>query len=324
MNNARLHDGGRIDRLDRLREALQPVDAAEQDVVDAALPELVEDLHPELRALGLLEPHPEYVALPLDRDAEREVTGASLHRAALANLEDERVEEDHRVDVIERTLLPLAHVLHHRVGDPADQVTADLDAVDLGQVRLDVTRRQATRVESKDLVVEALEAPLTLPDDLRLKRPFPITRGTHVDGPVLGRQRLRGRAVTGVASAAGRLLVRLVAGMLGQLRRHRALHKPLGQLGEHTARPDDLLLRPGAGKQLVDHLIGKTIANSVRDRERRPVGRALRSPPGSLRAPPTLSISSSVSVLAFVDMTLLFGHAYTADRTLPALRCRAW
>src|SRR5439155_4828363 len=95
---------------------------------------------------------------------------------ALTDLEDERVEEDDRVDVVERPLLPLAHVLHDRVGDPADQVAADADAVDLGQVRLDVARRQAARVEREDLVVEPLEAPLPLPDDLRLEAALAIPR----------------------------------------------------------------------------------------------------------------------------------------------------
>ena len=54
---------------------------------DAALLELGEDLHPELRALGLLKPHPEHVAVAVDRDAQREVAGAALHAAALADLE---------------------------------------------------------------------------------------------------------------------------------------------------------------------------------------------------------------------------------------------
>src|SRR6266566_1741195 len=88
---------------------------------------------------------------------KREVAGPALHRPALTDLEDERVEEDDRVDVIERPLLPLADVVHDRVGDPADQVAAHLDAVDLGQVRLDIARRQAARVEREDLVVEPLE-----------------------------------------------------------------------------------------------------------------------------------------------------------------------
>src|SRR6266567_1665676 len=69
VDDAGLHDRGRVDRLDRFREALQPVDAAEQDVGEAALLELAHDLHPELRALRLLDPHPEHVPLALDRDA---------------------------------------------------------------------------------------------------------------------------------------------------------------------------------------------------------------------------------------------------------------
>jgi hypothetical protein len=107
-----------VDRLDRLREALQPLDAADQDVGDAALLKLREDLHPELRALGLLEPHPEHVAVT-DRDAEREVADAPLHCPALTDLQHQRVEEEHQVDIVERSLLPLAHLLHHRIGDAA-------------------------------------------------------------------------------------------------------------------------------------------------------------------------------------------------------------
>jgi hypothetical protein len=162
MDDAGLHRRRRENRLDRLREALQPVDAADQDVGDAALLELGEDLHPELRALGLLEPHPEHVPLTVDGDAEGEVAGPALHRPALPDLQDERVEEEHRLDVVQGPLLPLAHVVHHRAGDAADQVAADPNAVDLGQVRLDLTGREAARVERENLVVEALEAPLPL------------------------------------------------------------------------------------------------------------------------------------------------------------------
>src|SRR6266511_489630 len=39
-------------------------DAIDQDVLDAALLELAEDLHPELGALGLLEPQPEHIRSP--------------------------------------------------------------------------------------------------------------------------------------------------------------------------------------------------------------------------------------------------------------------
>ena len=80
-----MHDAGldgRLgeDRLDRLGEALQPVDAADQDVPDAALLQIGEDLHPELRALGLLEPHPEHVAVAVERDAQGEVAARGAAR----------------------------------------------------------------------------------------------------------------------------------------------------------------------------------------------------------------------------------------------------
>ena len=133
------------------------------------------------------EPHAEYVALAFDRDAQGEVAGLALHRPALADLEDERIEEDHRVDVVQRSLLPLADVVHHGVGDTADQIPADLDAVDLGQVRLDVARREPARVEREDLLVEPLEAPLALAHDLRLKAAVAIARRIDRNRPVLGR-----------------------------------------------------------------------------------------------------------------------------------------
>src|SRR5207249_8954049 len=119
-----------------------------------------------------------------------------------------------RVDVIQGPLLPLTDVVHDRVGDPADQVATDLDPVDLGQVRLDIARRQAARVEREDLVVQTLETPLTLPDDLRLEAALTIPRRLDPQRPVLGRKRLRCRAVARVAGAARRLLVHLVTEML--------------------------------------------------------------------------------------------------------------
>src|SRR5439155_5168717 len=117
------------------------------------------------------------------------------------------------------------------------------------------------RVEREDLVVEPLEAPLPLADDLRLEAALAIPRRFDPHRSVLGRKRLRRRTVAGVTGAAGRLLMRLVAEMLGQLRRHRPLNQPLRQLRKNAAGADDLLLRAGTGKQLVDHLLREPVAN---------------------------------------------------------------
>lgn len=55
---------------------LEAVDAADQDVFDAAALEVVQDGEPEFRALGLLPLDAEDLALAVAGDAEREVAGA--------------------------------------------------------------------------------------------------------------------------------------------------------------------------------------------------------------------------------------------------------
>jgi hypothetical protein len=57
-----------------------------------------------------------------------------------------------------------------------DQVVADLDPVQLAQVRLDVAHRHPAGVHRDDLLVEAVEAPLVLRHDLRLERPLAVAQ----------------------------------------------------------------------------------------------------------------------------------------------------
>ena len=130
---------------------------------DPALLEVVEDLHPELGALVGLKPHPENLTITVHRDRHREVARFALNTPAVADLQHQSVQEDDWIDVLERPGLPGPSVVHDRVGHLADQVTADLDAVDLLQVRLDIPCRQTPAIEREDLVVDPLETPLTLP-----------------------------------------------------------------------------------------------------------------------------------------------------------------
>jgi hypothetical protein len=139
---------------------LEPVDTADQDVLDPALLEIWEDLHPELRALGLFQPHPEHVALAVEGDPEREVARAALHAAAFADLQHHAVQKHDRVDVFQRPLGPVADVVHDRVGHAADQITPDVHPVDLVQVRLDIARGEPAGVQREDLLVKSLEATL--------------------------------------------------------------------------------------------------------------------------------------------------------------------
>jgi hypothetical protein len=76
------------DSLDRVGKPGQPVDTRDQDVTDAAGLQLGEDLHPELRALGLLKPHAEHVAVAVERDPECEVQRAALDAAVMDDVRD--------------------------------------------------------------------------------------------------------------------------------------------------------------------------------------------------------------------------------------------
>lgn len=224
-----------------------------------------EDLHPELRAFAVLKPHAEHVALAVDAHAQSEVARFALDRAAFLDLEHERVEEDDRVYVIQRPLLPSAGVVHHRVSHPRDQIAADVDAVELAQVALDVAGRQPTAVEREDLLVKAFKAALAFAHKLGLKAAVAIAGRADPDGPVLGHKRLGPAfAVARVPRPARRLSVRLIAQVIGQLDLERSLHQTLGQLPKHAARPKDLLLGPRSGQQLVNDLVRKLAADVIR------------------------------------------------------------
>jgi hypothetical protein len=56
VDNAGLHDGLREHRGDRLWEPLETIDHRDENVVDAASPELVDHFEPELGSFGVLDP----------------------------------------------------------------------------------------------------------------------------------------------------------------------------------------------------------------------------------------------------------------------------
>ena len=85
-------------------------DADEQDVGDAAGLQIGEDVQPELRAFGLLEPQAEHVTLAVEGDAQRHVARLVSHRMPVADLHDQRVQIDNRVDALQRPVLPRLRV----------------------------------------------------------------------------------------------------------------------------------------------------------------------------------------------------------------------
>jgi hypothetical protein len=47
VHDARLHGALRVNGLDRLRESFEPINTRDQDVLDTALLEVGQDLHPK-------------------------------------------------------------------------------------------------------------------------------------------------------------------------------------------------------------------------------------------------------------------------------------
>jgi hypothetical protein len=78
----------------RLAHALQAVGHGTEDVGAAARLQIAEDLHPELRAFGLLDPEPEDVARAVGQDRQGEIDRFAAHRRLVANLDPQGIEED--------------------------------------------------------------------------------------------------------------------------------------------------------------------------------------------------------------------------------------
>jgi hypothetical protein len=65
------------------------------------------------------------VLVPVGVDADGQVGGLVLHDLAVADLDDDRVQEHHGVGGIQRPGLPGPGLLQHRLGDPRDGLGAD-------------------------------------------------------------------------------------------------------------------------------------------------------------------------------------------------------
>lgn len=78
-------------------------------------------------------------------DADGEMGGLVAHVPAVTDLDDDRVEEDHRIERLQRPLLPDQDLLADLVDDLRDRLVADLGADRGGEMVLDITRRHRAR-----------------------------------------------------------------------------------------------------------------------------------------------------------------------------------
>ena len=123
-----LHHGELPHRGDRVRQALQAVADRDAHVCDAAVLQLGQHLQPELRALAAVAgPQAEDVAFPVHGDPDDHIDRL-VPDLPVADLDHDRVDEDHRIDRVQGPVAPVGHLLDHLVGDLGDRLLADTEA----------------------------------------------------------------------------------------------------------------------------------------------------------------------------------------------------
>jgi hypothetical protein len=110
---------------------------------------------------------------PLDRDRQREVDRPVRH-VPVPDLHIHTINKDHRIHRIQRPVLPGGYCLHHPVSNGGNGLFRHLCAVDLRQVRGNLTMGQPLRRQRDHQIINSGESPLTLAHDHRLKRALPI------------------------------------------------------------------------------------------------------------------------------------------------------
>jgi site-specific DNA recombinase len=169
LRSDRVHDASldlrlREDGCDCLGKALQAIHDRDQHVLHAPVLELVHHPQPELRAFGLLDPQAQDLLGAVRSHPEREVDGLVAHRAFVAHLDPDGVEENQRIECLQGPVLPFGNLVKNGIGHGADEVGRDLDPIEIAQVTLDLPHAHPTSVHRDDLAIEAREAALVLGD----------------------------------------------------------------------------------------------------------------------------------------------------------------
>jgi hypothetical protein len=200
-------------------------------------------------------PQPENLAPAFGGDGQGHVDGP-VGDGAVADLHVDGVNQDHRIDGVQRAALPFGHALEDLVGDGGDGLPGDLGAIDLRKVGLDLTGGQALRGQRDHHLVDAGQALLSLLDDLRLEGAVPVAGHGYLHRSHVGQHGLGAFAVAGVTAILARRIMLVIAEVIADLTFERGLQQPLGQLLQQpalTGQPQALGLSPA--HQLVDQLV---------------------------------------------------------------------
>src|SRR5690606_21214374 len=186
VDHAGLHDRLRPGRGDRLRQARQAVAAHDEHVAHATVANFGEHSGPELRALGLLDPHTQDPFPAVHVDPDYQVAGLDPDLAAVTDPDPDRVDVEDRVDLLQRPVAPPLDGLVDRVGDVRDRLVRDLGAVADLEVLSDVAGGHPLRVQREHHVFELAQPAGALGDHHGVELAVAVTRLVQLDRPRVG------------------------------------------------------------------------------------------------------------------------------------------
>lgn len=140
VNDAGLDRGFREGGGDRLGESFQPVHNRNQDVLNAPAARLVHHRQPEFGALVVRNPEAQDLALSIPGDAQGDADRLVLQypAAGITDLHPESVKNDNGLHPVQRPVLPVADLIRHGIGDTADQIRRNPQAMGIIQMSLNI------------------------------------------------------------------------------------------------------------------------------------------------------------------------------------------
>src|SRR6056297_1439039 len=182
MNNTTLNLRFRVYAGNGLREASQPVDAGNQDVLQAPVLQIAENLQPEVGPFALGNVRSQYQLVAIAVDAQDIVDCFVLHPALGADLVVHCIQPHNAVDGLQRAVLPGFYLGDNPVGDLRENRVGDVRIVHLGDVRADIAQTHPQPVQADDFVGQAIrQHRLALFNQLRLKAALAILRGLDLE-----------------------------------------------------------------------------------------------------------------------------------------------
>lgn len=143
------------------------------------------------------------------------------------DLHHHSIQKDHRVERLQRPVLPLSDLVHHSLGDIADGLMRQLSTQPRGEVMLNLTDRHTG--PHKGLMIMSSRPPsLRSPvgTSREVNEPLRSLGRSNPTSSVFGVNPLRHSTVTGVPRTPPGRVVFLIAQVLGQLNLHPAYPVP--------------------------------------------------------------------------------------------------